>query len=115
MRWRSATRLLWLARTSRVAVPTTTSARIGSTPHRHSRIAHCGSPPVPRHAMTDSRWVTLTVNGSARTAEFDVRTTLADALRDTFGCTGVHLGCEQGACGSCTVLLDGQAVRSCLM
>jgi len=66
--------------------------------------------------MADTtRTVTVIVNGTPRSAEIDVRTTLADALRDVFGCTGVHLGCEQGACGACTVLLDSRTVRSCLI
>jgi len=57
----------------------------------------------------------LTVNGEARTAAADVRTTLADFLREGLGLTGTHLGCEHGVCGACTVLLDGRAVRSCLV
>jgi carbon-monoxide dehydrogenase small subunit len=59
--------------------------------------------------------IQLTVNGQPRAAEVPVRRTLADFLRDDLGLTGTHLGCEHGVCGSCTVLLDGQAVRSCLM
>lgn len=59
--------------------------------------------------------MTVTVNGRHLTGSVDPRTTLADALRDEFGFTGVHLGCEQGACGACTVLLDGDSVRSCLV
>ena len=65
--------------------------------------------------MSEQRRVTLTVNGHHVTGSVDPRTTLADALRDEFGYTGVHLGCEQGACGACTVLLDGSSVRSCLV
>lgn len=59
--------------------------------------------------------ITVTVNGSPRTAGVEVRKTLADFLRHDCGLTGTHLACEHGACGSCTVLLDGQAVRSCLL
>jgi aerobic-type carbon monoxide dehydrogenase small subunit (CoxS/CutS family) len=60
--------------------------------------------------------VTVTVNGSARTADVEARLTLADLLRREFVLTGTHLGCEQGSCGACTVILDGElAVRSCLM
>ena len=59
--------------------------------------------------------VELTVNGEARDALTDARTTLADFLRDALDLTGTHLGCEHGVCGSCTVLVDGEAVRSCLM
>jgi len=59
--------------------------------------------------------VELTVNGQPRSAEVEVRKTLADFLRDDLGLTGTHLGCEHGVCGSCTVLVDGDAVRSCLM
>jgi len=55
------------------------------------------------------------VNGQHRSAEADVRMTLADFLRERLGLTGTHLGCEHGVCGACTVLLDGVAVRSCLM
>jgi carbon-monoxide dehydrogenase small subunit len=59
--------------------------------------------------------VGLTVNGVARRGIVEPRVTLADFLREQCGLTGTHLGCEHGACGACTVLLDGQAVRSCLI
>lgn len=59
--------------------------------------------------------ITVTVNGEAHTEDVAVRTTLADFLRHQLGLTGTHLGCEHGVCGACTVLLDGKAVRSCLM
>ncbi len=59
--------------------------------------------------------ITLTVNGQPVTAEVEPRTTLADFLREGLGLTGTKLGCEHGICGSCTVLWDGEAVRSCLV
>ena len=59
--------------------------------------------------------VTVTVNGAEQRHTIDVRRTLADFLRDDCGLTGTHLGCEHGVCGACTVLMDGQAVRSCLV
>jgi len=59
--------------------------------------------------------VELTVNGRARSARVESRLTLADFLRDPCELTGTHLGCEHGVCGACTVLLDGAAVRSCLV
>jgi aerobic-type carbon monoxide dehydrogenase small subunit (CoxS/CutS family) len=59
--------------------------------------------------------IAVTVNGEARSAAAEPRTTLADFLREQLGLTGTHLGCEHGVCGACTVLLDGLAVRSCLM
>lgn len=58
--------------------------------------------------------VTVNVNGTPRQGVFDARTTLAEALRETWGLTGTKIGCDRGACGSCTVLLDGLAVNSCL-
>ncbi len=57
----------------------------------------------------------LTVNGAPVEAAIEARLTLADLLRDELGLTGTHLGCEHGVCGACTVLLDGDAVRSCLV
>src|SRR5262245_43976436 len=57
----------------------------------------------------------LTVNGRRCVAEVEPRTTLLDHLRDHLGLTGAHAGCEHGVCGACTVLLDGVAVRSCLI
>jgi aerobic carbon-monoxide dehydrogenase small subunit len=57
----------------------------------------------------------LTVNGRAYVADVEPRTTLLDHLRDALGLTGVHAGCEHGVCGACTVLVDGVAMRSCLM
>ncbi len=59
--------------------------------------------------------VTLTVNGTPVVVTVDVRSTLADMVRDCLGLTATHLGCEQGVCGSCTVLVDGRSARSCLM
>ena len=63
----------------------------------------------------DTRTITLTVNGQQRSATVETRTTLADLLREEFRLTGTHLGCEHGVCGACTVLVNGDAVRSCLM
>jgi len=59
--------------------------------------------------------VSFTVNGRRERIDVEPRRTLADALRDDLGLTGTHLGCEQGVCGACTVLLDGEPIRSCLM
>ena len=59
--------------------------------------------------------IALTVNGQARRGRAEARKTLADFLREDLALTGTHLGCEHGVCGACTVLLDGAAVRSCLV
>jgi len=59
--------------------------------------------------------VEIRVNGEPRRAEVEPRLTLADFLRERCRLTGTHLGCEHGVCGACTVLLDGAAVRSCLV
>jgi len=59
--------------------------------------------------------IELTVNGERRRGFVDARKTLADFLREDCGLTGTHLGCEHGVCGACTVLVDGEAIRSCLM
>jgi aerobic carbon-monoxide dehydrogenase small subunit len=59
--------------------------------------------------------VTLTVNGTVLALSVPGRRLLSDALRHDLGLTGTHVGCEHGVCGCCTVLLDGQPVRSCLM
>ena len=63
----------------------------------------------------ERRRVELHVNGAVRTAEVEARATLAEVLRDELRLTGTHVGCEHGVCGSCTVLVDGRAVRSCLV
>jgi carbon-monoxide dehydrogenase small subunit len=62
-----------------------------------------------------SEVVSLTVNGRTRQALTEPRKTLADFLREDLQLTGTHLGCEHGVCGACTVIVDGLAVRSCLM
>jgi len=61
------------------------------------------------------RRVSLTINGKSYEGEIEPRTTLVDFLRIECGLTGTHVGCEHGVCGACTVLMDGQAVRSCIM
>ena len=65
--------------------------------------------------MSKPRDITATVNGEAFAAAVEPRLLLADFLRHTLGLTGTHVGCEHGVCGACTVLLDGDSVRSCLM
>jgi carbon-monoxide dehydrogenase small subunit len=62
-----------------------------------------------------SRSVRLEVNGAPHTVTVEPRRTLADVLREDLGLTGTHVGCEHGVCGACTVLWDGQPVRSCLL
>jgi aerobic carbon-monoxide dehydrogenase small subunit len=59
--------------------------------------------------------VSFELNGAATTLRFPVRWTLGDVLREKAGATGTHLGCEHGVCGACTVLLEGEPIRSCLM
>ncbi|MCH7580487.1 MAG: (2Fe-2S)-binding protein [Chloroflexi bacterium] len=65
--------------------------------------------------MAAKRDVRLTVNGVAYEASVEPRMTLVDMLRGELGLTGTHVGCEHGVCGACTVLMDGRAVRSCIM
>ena len=59
--------------------------------------------------------VEFNLNGKSVKAEVEARTTLADCIRNDFGQTGTHLACEHGVCGACTVIVNGDAVRSCLM
>jgi carbon-monoxide dehydrogenase small subunit len=59
--------------------------------------------------------IELNVNGTARQGSVEPRRTLADFLREELGLTGTHLGCEHGVCGACTVLVNGEPARSCLM
>jgi carbon-monoxide dehydrogenase small subunit len=65
--------------------------------------------------MTAKVDLVLEVNGRSYEIRVEPRRTLADALREDCGLTGTHLGCEHGVCGACTVLVDGEPVRSCLM
>ncbi|MBA3378105.1 MAG: (2Fe-2S)-binding protein [Chloroflexia bacterium] len=65
--------------------------------------------------MTETVSITTTLNGAQRVAEVEPRTLLVHLLRDTFGMTGTHIGCETGQCGACTVQLNGEAVKSCMI
>ena len=65
--------------------------------------------------MTDSIPITLTVNAVRHALAVEPRRLLVDLLRDDLGLTGTHVGCEHGVCGTCTVLVNGESVRSCLM
>jgi aerobic-type carbon monoxide dehydrogenase small subunit (CoxS/CutS family) len=65
--------------------------------------------------MTEKIDVTLTINGRAYAIRVEPRKTLVDAIREDCGLTGTHIGCEHGVCGACTIILDGEAVRACLM
>jgi len=65
--------------------------------------------------MSEPVDVTLSINGRDYLLRLEPRRTLLDAIRDECGLTGTHMGCEHGVCGACTVLLDGQPIRACLM
>lgn len=65
--------------------------------------------------IIDNITVSMTVNGRSRTVTCEPRKLLSDVLREDLLLTGTHVGCEHGACGACTVMLDGAAVRSCLL
>ena len=65
--------------------------------------------------MSSERDIKLTINGREYSGHVEVRMTLADFIRGELDLTGTHLGCEHGVCGACTILFNGQAVRSCLM
>ena len=65
--------------------------------------------------MNEKIDITLTINGRDYAIRVEARKTLVDAIRDDCGQTGTHIGCEHGICGTCTVILDDAAVRSCLM
>jgi len=65
--------------------------------------------------MTEKFDITLNINGRDYPIRVEPRKTLVDAIRDECGQTGTHIGCEHGVCGACTVILDGEPVRSCLM
>jgi carbon-monoxide dehydrogenase small subunit len=67
---------------------------------------------VSDHAAHD---ISVVVNGERKRARVEARKTLADFVREDCALTGTHLGCEHGVCGACTVLLDGAAVRACLV
>lgn len=71
--------------------------------------------PAARVAAHETAEVTFTVNGTETTVDVPPRAHLGDVLRERLGLTGTHLGCEHGVCGMCTVLLDGEAARACLL
>src|SRR5207253_10938685 len=85
--------------------PATDRARPGAALPQRDRRGHM----MQRHPIA------LTVNGVARRAEVEPRRLLGELLREELGLTGTHLACEHGVCGACTVALDGNAARSCLM
>ena len=65
--------------------------------------------------MSETMSITMTINGEAITRDVPVRLNLVDFIRTEAGLTGSHVGCEHGVCGACTIEVDGQAVRGCLM
>jgi carbon-monoxide dehydrogenase small subunit len=65
--------------------------------------------------MSDKSTITLSINGHNHAITVEARRTLADAIREDCGQTGTHIGCEHGICGACTVIVDDEPVRSCLM
>lgn len=64
--------------------------------------------------MSTKRTITVTVNGNIYERSVEPRMTLVDLLRDELALTGTHVGCEHGVCGACTILMNGEAIRSCL-
>ena len=65
--------------------------------------------------MNEKFDITLNINGRDYPIRVEARKTLVDAIRDDCGQTGTHIGCEHGVCGTCTIIVDGEAMRACLM
>jgi carbon-monoxide dehydrogenase small subunit len=72
-------------------------------------------PEIPAGRPNTEVEVSVVVNGRSRRMRVEPRKTLADALREDLGLTGTHLGCEHGVCGACTIFVDDEAVRGCLI
>src|SRR4029079_14099066 len=95
--------------------------RPGRLPPRAAASAHRARAFISSEAwlrgqrMSPRQIARFTVNGKAYEAAVEPRTTLADCLRHDLKLTGTHVGCEHGVCGACTIIADGEAVRSCLM
>src|SRR5213594_1511662 len=89
--------------------------KTGSRRGRNVSVRRIGARKVATLKPVAEQAVALNVNGKRYVVTVPVRRTLADVLREDLGLTGTHVGCEHGVCGACTILLDGQAVRSCLM
>ena len=88
--------------------------RLGPHVQQASNSASSAAAPASQIAMTETE-ITLTVNEQAQRLTVDNRSTLLDVLRESLGRTGTKKGCDRGQCGSCTVLLDGRRVNSCLV
>src|SRR5262249_40290629 len=92
--------------------------RRGARPHSATGFQMLAFPPTaaPGSLMSERTLdISMRVNGEAVRERVDARKTLVDFLRDDLGLTGSHVGCEQGVCGACTVRLDGEVVRGCLV
>jgi aerobic carbon-monoxide dehydrogenase small subunit len=92
------------------------SAAFGFTCHKmHVSLKELRSGTANWRAMTEKVDIKLNINGHDHAVRVEPRKTLVDVIRDECGLTGTHIGCEHGICGACTVILDNEAVRSCLM